>query len=119
MIAYPKFKPSEKRGNRLSEQKIKQIKKLFASGLDKYQIALRLGISHVVVRIHIDPEFRKKKNKLSNERMKKKYHNDLEFKRKLNETRRKNLLIQRQLNPKLDEYNRKKSKEFRKKKTIK
>ena len=119
MPVYPKFKPEETRGNRLSEHKIKQIKEMFASGINKYQISIKLGISYESAKRHTDLELKNKMNEYHRKNNKKKYHNDLELKKKLNETRRKNLLIQIHSNPKLNEYNRKKSEEYRKKKTIK
>lgn len=115
MTKYPKFKPEEKRGNRLTTQQINEIKSLFKSGKNAFQISKQMKIGHNTARRHTDPVYKKKSNDDSNKRVTKKYNSDPEYRKNTNATRAKNLLIQRHTYPKLNEYNKEKTREYGKK----
>lgn len=103
MTKYPKFKPEEKRGNRLSTLQIKQIKSLFKSGKNTLQISKEMKINKVTVRRHTDPKFKKRNNDYHNKYISTRRQNDPEFKKKLDKYRVRLRRIQYQKYPVIKE----------------
>ena len=113
-MKYPALKPQQRRNQKLTELQIKHIKSEFTGGKSAWKISQEMKIKYETARRYVDPEFKEKLNNYFNKYNKQKYHDDPEFKKYVSETRKRTQFEQRKRHPELEEYNRQKSIEQRK-----
>lgn len=108
-MKYPRIKKGQDRRKRLSDKEIALIKSLDVKGLSFWRISLMTKHTYITIRSHLDPKFKKRQYAWVTKSILKRYHNDSEFKNRVNENRRRNMAIRRDTDPVFRQYNREKA----------